>query len=185
MTMSIKIRRATNADIPALDSLISISVRSLSRNYYSERQIEGALINIFGVDTQLIDDGTYYIAETEDQICGCGGWSKRKTLFGGDQTKTGMDELLDPRIEPARIRAFFVHPGWARQGIGRRILQICEEAALEAGFKELELAATLPGEPFYRTLGYEAVESFEVAMPGEVVLQVIRMKKEGLRNRRK
>ncbi|MCI0663699.1 MAG: GNAT family N-acetyltransferase [Acidobacteria bacterium] len=176
--MNTKIRLATKEDIPRLESLISISVRRLSQDYYNEGQIESALINIFGVDTQLIADETYYIAETEDQICGCGGWSKRKTLFGGDQTKSGEDDLLDPRLAPARIRAFFVHPEFARQGIGSRILHVCEEAALNAGFKELELVATLPGEPFYRIFGYEVVERFEITLPGELVLPVLMMKKE-------
>jgi N-acetylglutamate synthase-like GNAT family acetyltransferase len=175
--MNIQIRRATNEDIPALAHLISNSVRSLSQNYYTEQQIESALANIFGVDTQLIIDGTYYVAEIGGQIVGCGGWSKRKTLFGGDQTKAGEDVLLDPDVEPARIRAFFVHPDWARRGIGSRILEACEAAALKEGFKELELVATLPGEPFYRVFGYEDAERFEIALPGEQVLPAVRMKK--------
>jgi N-acetylglutamate synthase-like GNAT family acetyltransferase len=179
--MNIQIRRATNEDIPALEHLISNSVRSLSQNYYTERQIESALANIFGVDTQLIIDGTYYVAETASQIVGCGGWSKRKTLFGGDQTKAGEDVELDPDVEPARIRAFFVHPGWARRGIGSRILEACEEAALKAGFKELELVATLPGEPFYSIFGYETAERIEIALPGEQVLPAVRMKKRLVR----
>jgi N-acetylglutamate synthase-like GNAT family acetyltransferase len=179
--MNIRIRRATNEDIPALEHLISNSVRSLSQNYYTEQQIESALTNIFGVDTQLIVDGTYYVAETAGQIVGCGGWSKRKTLFGGDQTKAGEDLSLDPDVEPARIRAFFVHSGWARRGIGSRILEACEEAALNAGFKELELVATLPGEPFYRAFGYEIAERIEIVMPGEQVLPAVRMKKRVVR----
>jgi N-acetylglutamate synthase-like GNAT family acetyltransferase len=179
--MNIQIRRATNEDIPALEYLISNSVRSLSKDYYTEKQIESALVNIFGIDTQLIVDGTYYVAETASQIVGCGGWSKRKTLFGGDQTKAGEDVLLDPDVEPARIRAFFVHPDWARRGIGSRILEACEESALKAGFLELELVATLPGEPFYRVFGYEAAERFEIALPGEQVLPAVRMKKRAVR----
>jgi GNAT superfamily N-acetyltransferase len=166
-----------NEDIPALEYLISNSVRSLSKDYYTGEQIESALVNIFGVDTQLIVDGTYYVAETAGQVVGCGGWSKRKTLFGGDQTKAGEDVLLDPDVEPARIRAFFVHPDWARRGIGSLILEACEAEALKAGFKELELVATLPGEPFYRVFGYEVVERFEIALPGEQTLPAVRMKK--------
>jgi N-acetylglutamate synthase-like GNAT family acetyltransferase len=179
--MNIQIRRATNEDIPALEHLISNSVRSLSRNYYTDQQIESALVNIFGVDTQLIVDGTYYVGEAAGQVVGCGGWSKRKTLFGGDQTKAGEDVLLDPDVEPARIRAFFVHPDWARRGIGSRILEACEKEALKAGFNVLELVATLPGEPFYRTFGYEVEERIEIALPGEQVLPAVRMKKRVVR----
>lgn len=175
--MNIVIRRATKEDLPALEHLISDSVRRLSKGYYSEQQIESALTNIFGVDTQLIVDGTYFVAETAGQIAGCGGWSMRKTLFGGDQTKAGEDALLDPEIEPARIRAFFVHPGWARKGIGSRILDACEEAAHKAGFVMLELVATLPGEPFYKALGFAVTERIEISMPGEMVLPAVRMKK--------
>jgi len=173
----IDIRNASTEDIPALASLIADSVRNLSQGYYTEPQVESALVNIFGIDTQLIADETFYLAETAGQIVGCGGWSKRKTLFGGDQTKTGKDPLLDPAVEPARIRAFFVHPGWARRGIGARILEACEEAALKAGFKQLELVATLPGEPFYRASGYEAVEQIEIPLPGAQVLPAVRMRK--------
>jgi N-acetylglutamate synthase-like GNAT family acetyltransferase len=179
--MNLQIRIATIQDIPALEALISKSVRKLSRGYYNEQQIESALLNIFGVDTQLIVDETYYVAEIADQIVGCGGWSKRKTLFGGDQTKSGEDILLNPDFEPARIRAFFVHPDWARHGIGSRILEACEEAALKAGFGELELVATLPGEPFYRVYGYEAVERIEIVLPDERVLPGARMKKRVVR----
>src|SRR5919197_91177 len=152
--MNLQIRTATNQDIPALEDLISNSVRNLSKEHYTEQQIEGALIYIFGVDTQLIADETFYVAETAGLIVGCGGWSKRKTLFGGDQAKAGEDSTLDPEVEPARIRAFFVHPAWARRGVGTLILNACEEAAIKAGFSELELVATLPGEPFYMSFGY-------------------------------
>jgi N-acetylglutamate synthase-like GNAT family acetyltransferase len=175
--MEIQIHRATNQDIPALEDLISNSVRNLSKKHYTEQQIEGALKHIFGVDTQLIADETYYVAETEGQIVGCGGWSKRKTLFGGDQAKAGEDSLLDPDVEPARIRAFFVHPAWARRGIATLILKACEEAARKAGFSELELVATLPGEPFYVSIGYEVVARFEIALAGDQALPAVRMKK--------
>jgi N-acetylglutamate synthase-like GNAT family acetyltransferase len=179
--MNLQIRRATDQDLPALEDLISNSVRNLSKEHYTEQQIEGALIQIFGVDTQLIADETYYVAETAGQIVGCGGWSKRKTLFGGDQAKDGEDSLLDPDVEPARIRAFFVHSDWARRGIATRILKACEEAAINAGFRELELVATLPGVPFYRSYGYEVVVRFEIALAGEEVLPAVRMKKINMR----
>ena len=175
--MTIQLRLATRDDIPVLSELIPESVRHLSKGYYSEEQIERALIHIFGVDTQLIDDGTYFVAESMNQIVGCGGWSRRKTLYGGDQFKEAEDPLLDPETEPARIRAFYVHPMWARRGIGSRIMEACEKAAYDAGFKELELAATLPGVPLYEAFGYEAVESMEAPMSGDVTLPGVRMKK--------
>jgi len=175
--MHIDIRQATADDIPAIEQLISVSVRGLSAGYYSPDQIERALIHIFGIDTQLISDGTYYVAEAESQIAGCGGWSKRKTLFGGDQTKTGVDSLLDPETDAARIRAFFVHPAWARRGIGRQIIEACEKAAARAGFRVIELAATLPGEPLYRACGYEVAERFEADMPGGVKFPLAKMRK--------
>jgi N-acetylglutamate synthase-like GNAT family acetyltransferase len=175
--MDLKIRRATKQDLPTLEDLISNSVRNLSKEHYTEQQIEGALIHIFGVDTQLIADETYYVAESASRIVGCGGWSKRKTLFGGDQAKAGEDSTLDPEIEPARIRAFFVHPAWARRGIASGILKACEGAAIKAGFRELELVATLPGVPFYVSFGYEVVARFEIALAGEQMLPAVRMKK--------
>lgn len=176
-TRQIDIRPAKTDDISALEQLISESVRGLSAGYYTSDQIESALIHIFGIDTQLISDGTYYVAQAENQIAGCGGWSKRKTLYGGDQTKTGIDSLLDPETDAARIRAFFVHPGWARRGIGKQIIEACEKAAVRAGFKVIELAATLPGEPLYRACGYEVVERFEIDLPGGVNLPLAKMSK--------
>src|SRR5688572_13688134 len=148
--MTITIRPATVDDIPELQKLITESVSLLSGNYYTSKQIESGLHHVFGVDTQLILDGTYFIAESENRIVGAGGWSKRRTLYGGDQRKSHQpDPLLDPSSEAARIRAFYIHPQWSRLGIGTMILQTCEDAAREEGFKRLELAATLPGEPFY------------------------------------
>lgn len=176
--MQIEIRQATSDDIPALKRLIARSARGLSEDYYSSDQVEGAITHIFGVDSQLIVDGTYYVAVAEGHIVGCGGWSKRKTLYGGDQTKAGVDLLLDPATEPARIRAFFVHPDWARRGIGKRIIEVCEESASRAGFREIELAATLPGEPLYRACGYEVAERFEIDLPEGVTLPLARMRKE-------
>lgn len=171
------IRPATASDIPALEELIPQSVRLLSKNYYTTEQIESALIYIFGVDTQLIEDGTYYVAEIEGKIVGCGGWSKRRTLYGGDQAKAEVDSLLDPEISAARIRAFFVHPDHKRKGIGSRIMEICELSAREAGFSTLELAATLPGEPLYKAFGYEVAERFDTALPDGITLPLARMTK--------
>lgn len=171
------IRRATANDIPALEKLIPQSVRLLSANYYTAEQIESGLKYIFGVDSQLIEDGTYYVVETEGEIVGCGGWSKRRTLYGGDQAKAEVDSLLNPEVDAARIRAFFVHPNRKRQGIGSRIMEACEQAARHAGFTVLELVATLPGEPLYKAFGYEAVERFEIDLPDGVTLPVARMTK--------
>jgi predicted N-acetyltransferase YhbS len=168
--MTVVIRLATVQDIPSLEQLIPESVRALSTGYYTTEQVESALVHVFGVDSQLIADGTYYTAISDDQIVGCGGWSKRKTLFGGDQMKTDEDDLLDPAQDPARIRAFFVHPRWARHGIGRRIVQLCEEAARRAGFRTMELGSTLPGEPFYAAMGYEVTQRLDLALPDGVTL---------------
>ena len=169
------VRVATSADVPALRVLIAASVRGLSAGYYTPEQAEGALVHVFGPDTQLIDDGTYYVAEVGGAIVAAGGWSRRRTLYGGDQTKSGPDPLLDPRVEPARIRAFFVHPAWARRGLGRALFERCLAAARAAGFHELTLVATLPGVPLYEALGFVAGEWFVVPMPGGVELPVVRM----------
>lgn len=164
--MTIKIRPAALEDIPQIEELIVLSVRMLSASYYTEAQISSALTHIFGVDSQLIIDGTYYVAEVEGQIVGSGGWSKRATLFGGDQMKaTGPDALLDPAKDAAKIRAFYVHPAWARKGIGKRILATCEEAVRRAGFRRVELMSTLPGEPLYSALGFTRLEPAEMKMP--------------------
>ena len=178
--MAIAIRFANRGDIPELEGLIRESVRALGVGYYTPRQIESALVHVFGVDSQLIADRTYYVAETHGRIVGCGGWSKRKVLFGGDQAKAGGEEedvLLDPRNDPARIRAFFVHPNWTRRGIGSRIIKACEEAALRADFARIELAATLSGEPLYAALDYEAIERFAIPFPDGESLPLVRMAK--------
>ena len=170
------IRLATLDDIPALRKLIDDSVRGLSATYYSGRQIESALQEIFGVDTQLILDETYYIAEIEGQIVGAGGWSKRTTLFGGDSAKSGrVETLLDPAKEPARIRAFYIHPQWSRRGIGSMILDACEQAARVGGFKTVELASTLPGVAFYLSRGYAKAEAISIPMESGETLITYRM----------
>jgi len=144
------IRPATFQDIPELEKLLALSVRGLSRGYYSPSQIESALKYIFGIDTQLISDGSYYVVETDGVITGCGGWSMRNTLYGGDQHKELVDPLLDHKTDAARIRAFFVHPDYARRGIGRQIMELCEIRAKEHGFSSIELGATLPGVPLIK-----------------------------------
>jgi len=176
--MNIEIRLATKEDIPALKELIREAVSVLSAQYYSSAQIESGLSHIFGVDTQLIVDGTYFVAEVEARIVGSGGWSKRETLFGGDQSKLGqLDRLLDPEAEAARIRAFYVHPEWSRKGIGSRILKSCEDAARQAGFSKIELVATLPGEPLYLSRGYEKREPIQIETPDGESLPAFRMTK--------
>lgn len=176
--MAIELRLATMADVPALKELIPISVRALSRDHYTLDQIEAAVSEIFGVDTQLISDGTYYLAEAAGQIVGCGGWSKRQTLFGSDIAKrANSDRLLNPPKDAARVRAFYVHPDWARRGIGRQVLQRCEDAARSAGFTKVELVATLPGEPLYRAMGYMMIEPTVLPMSKGRSLAAYRMGK--------
>src|SRR6185312_3365701 len=172
-------RPATFEDIPLLNQLIALSVRGLSGEYYTPGQIESAIKYVFGVDTQLIIDGTYYVAEIDDTMVGCGGWSKRNTLYGGDQHKEIEDPLLDPEHDAARIRAFFVHPDHARKGVGRHIMNVCEAAAKANGFKSFELGATLPGVPLYTAMGYQAVMHAEAKTPDSEVLALIKMTKSG------
>lgn len=169
------IRPATAQDIPELKKLLALSVRGLSKEHYTPSQIESALKYIFGIDTLLISDGTYYIFETDEVIAGCGGWSMRKTLYGGDQHKKLQDTLLDPKTEAARIRAFFVHPDYARRGIGRQIMDFCEKQAKAHGFTSLELGATLPGVPLYTAMGFVEVDNIvEVLSDGEK-LEIVKM----------
>jgi GNAT superfamily N-acetyltransferase len=173
-----RIRLATATDIPVLTGLIDASVRGLQAGDYTAAQIDGALRAVYGVDTQLIADGTYFVVEdAEGTIGGCGGWSKRKTLYGGDAFNAREDSLLDPQCDAARIRAFFVHPDWARRGIGGMILEACESAAVAAGFRRLEMGATLTGVPFYRAKGYRALEDLAVELADGETLPIVRMQK--------
>jgi GNAT superfamily N-acetyltransferase len=171
------LRLATLDDAPAISALIDASVRALSVGYYSEEQIASSLRWVFGPDTQLITDGTYYVIEAEGAIIAAGGWSRRATLYGGDQMKGSADAVLDPERDAARIRAFFVHPAWARRGLARRLYNACAEAALASGFRELELVSTLPGAPLYRALGFTAVQELMHEMADGQGLAVIRMRK--------
>ncbi len=170
------LRFAQRADIPALRDLIARSGRELSVGYYSPPQADSITRYVFGVDTQLIDDQTYFAIEDKDRIVACGGWSKRRTLFGGDQAKSGPDPLLDPGTESARIRAFFVDPSMARRGFGRQLIRACVTAAKHAGFSSLELVSTMPGEPLYLASGFAILERFELALPDGVQTPVSRMK---------
>src|SRR3954447_10099672 len=152
--MKWNVRLATEADIPALEKLIAESVRGLSAAHYSQNQIEGAINFVVGVDRQLIRDATYYVVEANGEIIACGGWSKRQTLFGSDHHTARDNTELDATRQPARIRAFFVRPDFARRGVARAIIDKCERAIREAGFKRIELRSTLPGVPFYLACGY-------------------------------
>lgn len=183
MPANIRLRKATTADVPRLREVIEASVRGLQAQDYSPSQIEGALASVYGIDSRLIADGTYYVAEAPDpkdghtSIVACGGWSRRKTLFGGDQYAARQDSFLDPGTDAAKIRAFFVHPGWARRGIGSMILEACESAAIHAGFAHLEMGATLSGVAFYRAKGYAAVENQVVPLGNGETLPIVRMSK--------
>jgi len=183
MATNIHIRKATPADVPRLREIIEASVRGLQAEDYSPAQIEGALKSVYGVDSQLIADGTYFVAETtrpqnDFEIVACGGWSKRKTLYGGDQYAAREDSLLNPARDAAKIRAFFVHPNWARRGIGGLILEACENAAKEAGFTRLEMGATLSGVAFYKAKGYTALENLEAPLGNGESLSIVRMVKK-------
>ena len=170
-------RLATPADLPALETLMGASIRALIGVYLDAARIE-ASFDIMGVDTQLIEDGTYFVVEDGVLIVGCGGWSRRATLCGGDHTRGRDARLLDPKAEPARVRAMYTHPDFARRGIGRLILGLCEAAATREGFRSLELAATVAGEPLYRACGYLQIERIDVPTSLGVTVPIARMTKQ-------
>jgi GNAT superfamily N-acetyltransferase len=168
--MTVALRKAMLTDVPTLESLIARSARGLSTEDYRPSQVEGALKGAFGVDSQLLSDQTYFVAEENGNILGCGGWSFRSTLFGGD-ARAGRDSaMLDPRTQAAKIRAFFVDPSQARRGIGTLLLERCEQEAKAHGFSRAELMATLPGVKLYAARGYVGTEMvrYEVG-PGESI----------------
>ena len=198
--VEIRIRKAAVADVPVLQKLIHASVRALQAGDYTREQMDGALESVFGVDSQLIADGTYLVAEARvvDEgreageaasgrvsknrdadwaLAGCGGWSKRKTLYGSDQWTGREDTLLDPRRDAAKIRAFFIHPDWARRGVGSKVLEACEVAAREAGFTSYEMGATLTGAKLFGVKGYVEIEKIQVPLKNGQTLPVIRMAK--------
>jgi GNAT superfamily N-acetyltransferase len=186
MPVGFAIRVALPSDVPVLRPLIDASVRRLQSQDYTPQQIESALRTVFGVDSQLIGDGTYLLVEAvpaasdgrQPVIVACGGWSKRKTLYGGDRWHDRQDDLLDPASDAAKIRAFFIHPDWARQGIGTLLLDACESAARAAGFTRFEMGATLTGVKLFQHRGYVALERLEVPLEGEITLPVVHMVKE-------
>jgi N-acetylglutamate synthase-like GNAT family acetyltransferase len=182
VTAPATLRLARESDIAAIEALIPLSARALQAATYSAAQIEAALGSVFAVDRRLITDGTYFVAERAEALVGCGGWSRRRTLFGGDSGVPRDDALLDPQRDAARIRAFFVHPACARQGIGSALMQACERAAASAGFATLELVATLAGEPLYTAFAFRRVERYELTLANGTKLPVVRMSKRVARD---
>lgn len=156
--MTLTHRLARRDDIDALKTLIDAAIAELQKPFLDETQITSSR-TIMGLDTQLIDDETYFIVESHGQLAGCGGWSRRATLYGGDQTPGRSANLLDPTKDAARIRAMYTHPNHTRKGMGRFIISLCEAAAKAEGFTKMELVATLSGEPLYRACGYESYEN--------------------------
>jgi GNAT superfamily N-acetyltransferase len=178
---SATLRLARDSDVAAIEGLIPVSARALQAPTYSPAQIEAALGSVFAVDRQLIVDGTYFVAERDGALVGCGGWSRRRNLFGGDRADVPRDDsLLDPHRDAARIRAFFVHPACARQGIGGMLMRVCEHAAVAAGFRTLELVATLAGEPLYAAFASQPLERYELMLANGMTLPVVRMRKYAL-----
>ncbi len=170
-------RLALQGDVAPIEALIPVSVRALQAPHYSPAQMDAAIGPVFGVDRQLVRDGTYFVVEGEGRMIGCGGWSRRASLCGSDQGRGAVEPELDPRVDPARIRAFFVHPAWARRGVGRSIMAACERAISAAGFRGVVIMSTLAGEPLYASVGYAVSERTEIEMAGGLRLPVVRMTK--------
>jgi GNAT superfamily N-acetyltransferase len=173
----VRLDYAADSDIPMLQALIEQSARALSIGYYTPAQIDAAIRYVFGVDSTLVADGTYFVARNDAGIVACGGWSRRRTLYGGDQRPIGDADLLDPASDAARIRAFFVAPSHARRGIGRRLVAACALAAETAGFRRLELMATLPGVPLYRSCGFRETDRITDILPDGTAIEFVRMER--------
>ena len=169
--MTLTHRIATRADLDALRALMNAAIAELQKPFLNEQQVESSR-TIMGLDTQLIEDGTYFIVEIDGELAGCGGWSRRATLYGGDQTPGRSAVLLDPTKDAARVRAMYTHPRHVRKGVGRMILSLCEGAARREGFSRVELMGTMAGEPLYRSCGYEAIERIMDDRGGEPVPMV-------------
>lgn len=176
MSTALTHRLATPDDVPVLKPLMNAAIGELLKPFLSPEQV-AASFAVMGLDTQLIKDGTYFVIECDGRIAGCGGWSRRATLFGGDHSAGRDAALLDPAKDAARVRAMYTHPDFTRRGIGRLVLELCEAAAAREGFKRVELAATLSGEPLYRACGYTDIEAFESDTPSGVKVPLIRMGK--------
>ena len=170
-------RLATPNDMPALQRLMTDSIRALLPAFLSPEKVEASFA-VMGVDSQLIEDDTYFVVEEDGVLAGCGGWSRRATLFGHNHTAGRDARLLDPASDAARIRAMYTAPRFARRGVGRRILELCEAAARAEGFTRAELGATKGGEPLYRACGYREIERLEVPTPGGETVPITRMGKK-------
>ena len=170
------VRLARRDDIPQIRALMDLAISRLLPAFLSPEAVE-ASFELMGLDTQLIEDASYYLVEVDGRLAGCGGWSRRATLFGGDHTGGRDAAFVDPATEPARIRAMYTHPDFTRRGIGRLVLEVCEAAAAQAGFTRCQLAATLGGEPLYRACGYEPIEAFEGVSDAGVKVPLLRMGK--------
>ncbi len=169
-------RLAGPGDLPALNALMNAAIADLLPQFLSPAEVE-ASFSIMGLDTQLIDDGTYFIVELDGQLAGCGGWSRRATLFGGNHTAGRDARLLDPKTEAARVRAMYTSPAFTRRGVGREVLALCEGAARREGFAHVELAATMGGKPLYEACGYKPIELLMVPTPGGIEVPILRMGK--------
>lgn len=174
----LQIRLAHASEKAQLDALIARSAIGLSVGFYTEEQAAGVTREVFGVDSALVADGTYFAVEDDGVVVACGGWSRRATDFGGDQNKHGNDRMLDPVTEPARIRAFFVEPAMARRGLGTMIMNHCMGQAAQAGFKSLELVATMPGEPLYAKHGFTVLERIELSLSTGLKVPLTRMRRD-------
>jgi len=170
-------RLATPDDMPALQILMTAAIKELLPQFLTPEKVEASFA-VMGVDSQLIEDGTYFILEEKGVIAGCGGWSRRATLFGHNHTAGRDARLLDPVTEAARIRAMYTAPAFVRRGVGRQILELCEAAARKEGFSRAELGATAGGEPLYRASGYQEIERMEVPTQGGVTVPITRMGKQ-------
>lgn len=175
--MSFTVRPARHDETPILQQLIERSARQLSVGYYTAQEAESAIRYVFGVDTNLVNDGSYLVVLEGATIVGCGGWSSRRTLYGGDQRPMGTNDRLVPGVDAAKIRAFFVAPEHARRGIGRLLLESCETAARTAGYTRLELMATLPGVPLYAAFGFIEMEKVTDILPDGTALRFVRMER--------
>jgi GNAT superfamily N-acetyltransferase len=171
------LRIATREDIPAIETLMAASMAALLPKFLDQKQVERSSESM-GVDTLLIDDGTYFLVYVDDTLAGCGGWSRRRTLYGGNHTSGRDDQLADPATEPAKIRAMYTHPDFTRRGIGRFLLEAGENAARAQGFKSMEMGSTAPGRPLYEACGYVLVEDLSQPSEDGTVVPILRMRKE-------
>jgi GNAT superfamily N-acetyltransferase len=163
-------------DMSALTMLMNAAIADLLPQFLSPAEVQASFA-IMGLDSQLIEDGTYFIVELDGQLAGCGGWSRRATLFGGNHTEGRDARLLDPKTEPARVRAMYTAPAFTRRGVGRKVLALCEEAARGEGFARVELAATMGGQPLYEACGYAPIELMMVPTPNGITVPILRMGK--------